>query len=145
MSTQIDSGNLRRLAEATGAGLDESGWTELQHLQYMLGIWDGIEGHPIVPHELPEWKWEPNDEWRKGQGMLEGHPEHNTTAARRADREWELAHDERKFGPYPKHQAAMGGGLLASDGVVEEQTTNSKPVSRDIGNGSLRAPETVAK
>lgn len=102
MSTQIDTRSLGRLAEASAAKLDKSKWTELQRLHYQIGIWDGIDGHPVVPHELPPWKWVPNDEWRKARGMLSDHPEHDTTAARKADREWELAHDERKFGPFPK-------------------------------------------
>jgi hypothetical protein len=46
--------------------------------------------------------WVPNDDWRKLQGILSDHPEHDTTAARHADRIWELEHDERKFGPFPK-------------------------------------------
>jgi len=102
MSTQIDLPNLEGFAEANVGKPDKSGWTELQHIQYMLGIWDGVDGHPVVPKELPPWEWVPNDEWRKARGMLSDHPEHDTTAARKADRVWELAHDERKFGPFPK-------------------------------------------
>jgi len=98
MSTQVNSRSFEGFAEVTAAKVDRSKWTDLQHLQYMVGIWDGIEGHPVVHRELPEWKWEPNDRWRKLRGILSGHPEHDTTAARNADREWELEHDRRKFG-----------------------------------------------
>jgi len=98
MSTQIDARNLEPLAQASTAELDKSAWTELQHIQYMIGIWDGIEGHPVVHRELPPWEWVPNDEWRELRGILSDHPEHDTTAARRADREWELEHEKRKFG-----------------------------------------------
>ena len=44
----------------------------------------------------------PNDDWRSLEGILSGHPEHDTTKARAAERAWELEHDERKFGPFPK-------------------------------------------
>jgi bifunctional DNA-binding transcriptional regulator/antitoxin component of YhaV-PrlF toxin-antitoxin module len=54
------------------------------------------------PKELPEWKWEPNAQWRSARGMLSDHPEHDTSKARAEERAWELEHDERKFGPFPK-------------------------------------------
>lgn len=75
---------------------------------------------PIEPQESPEWKWEPNDRWQSLQGILSDHPEHDTTAAKKAEREWELAHDERKFGPFPIRNTDAGVGLLAGDGVAEE-------------------------
>lgn len=46
--------------------------------------------------------WVPNQGWRSLRGILDGHPDHDTSAQRKAEREWELAHDERKFGPFPK-------------------------------------------
>ena len=46
--------------------------------------------------------WVPNDDWRSLQGILSGHPDHDTTKARAEERAWELEHDERKFGPFPK-------------------------------------------
>jgi hypothetical protein len=98
MSTQIDARNLGRLSEAPLGEPDKSGWTDLQHIQYMIGIWDGVDGHPVVPRELPPWEWVPNEEWRKLRGILSDHPKHDTTEALRADRVWELEHDKRKFG-----------------------------------------------
>ena len=59
-----------------------------------------------VNGEEPIWLgnrwWIPNDDWRAMQGMLSGHPDHDTSKARHEEREWELEHDERKFGPFPK-------------------------------------------
>lgn len=46
--------------------------------------------------------WVPNDDWRSLQGILSDHPEHDTSKARAEERAWELEHDERKFGPFPK-------------------------------------------
>jgi len=77
--------------------LDKSGWTELQHLQYILKMWDGVPGSPVKLRELPEWNWVPNDEWRKLEGILSDHPEHDTTEMKRREREFELEHDARKF------------------------------------------------
>jgi hypothetical protein len=51
-----------------------------------------------VPKELPEWKWEPNNDWRSARGMLRDHPEHDTSKMKAAERAWELEHDARKFG-----------------------------------------------
>jgi len=61
--------------------------------------WLGISS---TPRELPSWTWVPNEEWRKGRGMLADHPEHDTTRMKAANRAEEEAHDERKFGPFPK-------------------------------------------
>ena len=47
-------------------------------------------------------KWVPNEDWRSLQGILKGHPEHDTSEVRAEERAWELKHDERKFGPFPK-------------------------------------------
>jgi hypothetical protein len=35
------------------------------------------ENEVPVPKELPEWKWEPNNDWRSARGMLSDHPEHD--------------------------------------------------------------------
>jgi bifunctional DNA-binding transcriptional regulator/antitoxin component of YhaV-PrlF toxin-antitoxin module len=59
-------------------------------------------GAVVEPKELPDWKWEPNDQWRSARGMLSDHPEHDTSKARAEERALELEHDERKFGPFPK-------------------------------------------
>ena len=77
-------------------------WTELQHLQYTIGIWDGREGSPIRHRELPERTWVPNEEWRSLRGTLGSNAERSTTDSKAEERAWELAHDERKFGPFPK-------------------------------------------
>jgi hypothetical protein len=50
--------------------------------------------------ELPDWKWEPNDQWRSARGMLSDHSEHDTSKARAEERAWELEHDERKGEPH---------------------------------------------
>ena len=84
----IDSANLP----------DKAQWTELQHLQYTIGIWDGVEGSPVRHRELPERTWVPNDEWRSLSGILHDHQDHDTTEMKRKDRAWEEEHDARKFG-----------------------------------------------
>ncbi len=80
---------------------DSSGWTELQKMHFLLGMWDGIPGSPVKLRELPEWTWTPNDEWQKLRGILSDHPEHDTTKMKADERAWEQEHDERKFGPLP--------------------------------------------
>jgi hypothetical protein len=75
---------------ATGAELP--GASEVQKIRRMLGLLDG------KPRELPEWKWEPNDDWRAARGMLSDHPEHDTSKMKAAERAWEEEHDARKFG-----------------------------------------------
>jgi hypothetical protein len=69
---------------------------EVETIRQMLGLVSG------KPRELPEWKWEPNEDWRSARGMLSDHPEHDTSKARAEERAWELEHDERKFGPFRK-------------------------------------------
>jgi hypothetical protein len=78
--------------------LDKSSWTELQHIQYLLGIWDGQPGSPVVPRPLPKRTWVPNDRWQRGRGMLSDHPEHDTSEMKARERAWEEEHDARKFG-----------------------------------------------
>ena len=41
-------------------------------------------------------------DWRSYKGMLGGLPDHNTSRSRHQERTWELEHDERKLGPFPK-------------------------------------------
>ena len=95
MSTQSALTN----PEAKRAGaISNPAFTELQKLQILLGIWDGIEGHPVTPRELQEWKWVPNDDWRRGEGLLSDHPEHDTSKMKANERAWEEEHDARKFG-----------------------------------------------
>ncbi len=64
----------------------------------MVGVWDGIDGHPVKPRELPEWNWVPNQDWRKLEGILSDHPEHDTSEMKAAERAFEEEHDARKFG-----------------------------------------------
>jgi len=71
-------------------------------LRLILASKDRLVVSPGEPRELPEWKWEPNEQWRAARGMLSDHPEHDTSKARAAERAWELEHDERKFGPFRK-------------------------------------------
>ncbi len=78
--------------------VDKSQWSELQKIQYMLGMWDGVAGSAVKYRELPEWKWVPNDEWQKGEGLLSDHPEHDTSKMKADDKAWEEEHDARKFG-----------------------------------------------
>jgi hypothetical protein len=66
--------------------------SEVEKIRRMLGLLDG------KPRELPEWKWDPNDDWRAARGMLSDHSEHDTSAMKAAERAWELEHDARKFG-----------------------------------------------
>lgn len=80
---------------------DKVNWTELQHLQYTLGIWDGVEGSPVRHRELPEKTWVPNDEWRSLSDIRRDSSQRSTTELKAEQRAWELAHDERKFGPFP--------------------------------------------
>jgi hypothetical protein len=98
MSTQIDARNLGRFAEAAAAKLDKSQWSDLQHIQYTIGLWDGVEGHPVQVRELPEWKRAPSNEWRKLRGILSDHPDHDTTKMKADNRAEEEEHDRRKFG-----------------------------------------------
>ena len=81
---------------------DKAQWTELQHLQYTICIWDGVEGSPVRHRELPKRTWVPNDEWRSLRGSLGNASERSTTDLKAEERAWELAHDERKFGPFPR-------------------------------------------
>ena len=64
------------------------------------------EKPPSVDGKEPIWLgnrwWIPNDTWRTMQGMLSGHPDHDTSKVRHEERLWEAEHDERKFGPFPK-------------------------------------------
>jgi hypothetical protein len=91
-----------KLTDASAANpsnaLDRSRWTELQHLQFLAGVWDGVEGHPVNPRELPAWDWVPNDEWKRGRGLLSDHPEHDTSEMKARERAFEEEHDARKFG-----------------------------------------------
>jgi hypothetical protein len=57
--------------------------------------WLGI---PKEPRELPPWTWVPNDDWRKLEGILSDHPEHDTTEMKARNRAEEEEHDARKFG-----------------------------------------------
>ncbi len=82
--------------------VDRSEWTLKDQLHFDLGMWDGRPGSPVKYRELPERTWPPNEEWRSLRGILSGHPEHDTTKARAAERAWELEQDERKFGPFPE-------------------------------------------
>jgi hypothetical protein len=50
------------------------------------------------PRELPPLNWVPNEEWRKGRGILSDHPEHDTTEMKARNRAEEEEHDARKFG-----------------------------------------------
>lgn len=45
---------------------------------------------------------EPKGDWRSLRGILSDYSEHDTSKARAEERAWELEHDERKFGPFPK-------------------------------------------
>jgi bifunctional DNA-binding transcriptional regulator/antitoxin component of YhaV-PrlF toxin-antitoxin module len=80
--------------------------TEGAKLRLILTAGDQMVLEPaetaVEPKELPDWKWEPKDQWRSARGMLSDHPEHDTSKARAEERAWELEHDERKFGPFPK-------------------------------------------
>ena len=42
------------------------------------------------------------DAGRSLRGILSDRPEHDTSKVRAEERAWELEHDERKFGPFPK-------------------------------------------
>ena len=46
--------------------------------------------------------WIPNEASRSLEGLLSGHPEHDTTRVRAEERAWELEHDERKLGAVSK-------------------------------------------
>ena len=94
MFVQANPSFLAQSADLPG----KANWTELQHLQYALGIWDGVEGSPVRHRKLPERTWTPNDDWRSLSGILADHPEHDTTEMKRRDREWEDEHDARKVG-----------------------------------------------
>jgi len=59
----------------------------------------GLGPEPRTP---PEWTWVPNEEWRKGRGLLSDHPEHDTTEMKARNRAEEEEHDARKFGWSPK-------------------------------------------
>ncbi len=61
--------------------------------------WLGLSS---TPRELPPWTWVPNEEWRKGRGILSDHPEHDTTEMKARNRAEEEEHDARKFGFAPK-------------------------------------------
>jgi hypothetical protein len=98
MSTQVISRNLGRFAEAAAAKLDKSQWTDLQHIQYTIGLWDGVEGHPVEARVLPEWAWVPNEDYKKLRGILSDRPEHDSAEAKASERVWEKEHDARKFG-----------------------------------------------
>ena len=54
-------------------------------------------GLPTIQNELDAWVWKPNDDWRKLEGLL-AHSVVDTSEQAAAERAWELAHDERKFG-----------------------------------------------
>jgi bifunctional DNA-binding transcriptional regulator/antitoxin component of YhaV-PrlF toxin-antitoxin module len=71
-------------------------------LRLILASTDRLVLSAAEPRELPEWKLEPNDDWRSLRGILSDHPEHDTSKARADERASELEHDERKFGPFPK-------------------------------------------
>jgi hypothetical protein len=78
--------------------LNKNGWTERQHLQFMVGLWDGGDGHPVKTRELPEWNWVPNDDWRRLEGILSDHPGHDSSEMKAGERAFEEEHDARKFG-----------------------------------------------
>jgi len=61
--------------------------------------WLGISN---TPRELPSLNWVPNEDWRKGRGILSDHPEHGTTEMKARNRAEEEEHDARKFGFAPK-------------------------------------------
>ena len=102
MSVQANRMNIEALTAGGSAVPDKSCWTELQHLQYTLGIWDGSEGSPVRHRELPEWTWVPNEDWRSLGGALRDDPERSTTELKAEERAWEQAHDAWKFGPFPE-------------------------------------------
>jgi bifunctional DNA-binding transcriptional regulator/antitoxin component of YhaV-PrlF toxin-antitoxin module len=52
--------------------------------------------------EPAEGATERKDAGRSLRGILNDLPEHDTSKVRAAERAWELEHDERKFGPFPK-------------------------------------------
>ncbi len=98
MATSINSNDPNDAFAKPVPPIDKSGWTELQHVQYMVGVWDGVEGHPVKPRELPEWNWVPNDEWKRGRGLLSDRPDHDTSEMKARERAFEEEHDARKFG-----------------------------------------------
>jgi hypothetical protein len=98
MSTLLQPKNPEGVEGASKPKLDKSGWTDLQHTQYIIGLWDGIKGHPAKVRELPEWSWVPNDRYLRLRGILSGHPEHDTSAMKARERAWEEEHDRQKFG-----------------------------------------------
>ena len=89
---QLEEGTRLRLVSSTNAELHLRREDKPETIGGREPIW--LEDRWYVP----------NDEWRSLRGILSGHPEHDTTAARKAEREWELEHDERKFGPFPKRE-----------------------------------------
>jgi antitoxin component of MazEF toxin-antitoxin module len=70
--------------------------TEGAQLRVILTAKDRLVLEPA--EGATEWK----DTGRSLRGILSDHPEHDTSEARAEERAWELAHDERKFGPFPK-------------------------------------------
>ena len=105
MSTLVRSSNSRRLDGVSTVKVDKSGWTDLQHIQFTIGLWDGIEGHPVKVWELPRLNWVPNERYMKLRGILSGHSEISTTEIKRRDREWEQEHDAQKFGVHVHREA----------------------------------------
>ncbi len=98
MSTQANPNDPGNAVSKTAPPVDKGRWTELQHIQFIVGVWDGIEGHAVKLRELPEWNWVPNDEWKRGRGLLSDHPEHDTSEMKARERAFEEEHDARKFG-----------------------------------------------
>ena len=83
--------------------IEASGYTFLQELQILLGLWDGNPESPVKVRELPPWEWVPNDRWRALEGILADHPEHDTTEMKRRNLAEEEEHDARKFGWSREH------------------------------------------
>ena len=76
--------------------------TEEAQLRLILAGRDRLVLEPAEtlaePKEPSEWEWH----GASLRGILDDHPEHDTSKARADERAWELEHDESKFGPFPK-------------------------------------------
>ena len=105
MSTPVKSSNSRRLDGVSTVKVDKSGWTDPQHIQFTIGLWDATAGHSVKVRELPPLNWVPNERYKKLRGILSGHSEISTTEIKRRDREWEQEHDAQKFGVHIDREA----------------------------------------
>ena len=101
MSRQVNPAKLKAAINPCDSA-SKAHWNELQHLQYTLGIWDGIEGSSVRHRTLPARNWIVNDEWRSLRGILRDRSGRSTTEMKAEEKSLELAHDEWKFGPFPK-------------------------------------------